>query len=141
VQSAQGRVLQGNAVTLVSARRHRALLLCELLKSSQGQVRGWVGTIHDIDTDNDEDGIITVSIGHGADLRTGSGWGAAKRTLLRPDTDVFEAVAKLHDGDRVVLGGRFVGAHGSCLTETSLRARNSVMTPDFLFLFSSIHKA
>ena len=53
----------------------------------------------------------------------------------------FESVAKLDDGDRVVIDGTFVRDQGSCVKETSTFAKNGMLTPDFLFLFSSIHPA
>ena len=138
VQHGQDRVNHGNAVTLVSAKAERGKKICELLGPQHQKVHGWVGTIKGIDTRDDE-GIITVSIGHDTDLRTGSGAGAEKRVLLRPGSEVFESVAKLDDGDRVVVDGTFVRDQGSCVKETSTFAKNGMLTPDFLFLFSSIH--
>jgi hypothetical protein len=140
VQHGQDRVQHGNAVTLVSAKAEREKALCDLLTPLHQKVHGWVGTINGIDTHDDE-GIITVSIGHDTDLRTGSGAGVDKRVLLRPGSKVFESVAKLDDGDRVVIGGTFVRDGGFCVKETSAFAKNGMMTPDFLFLFSSIHPA
>jgi hypothetical protein len=141
VQHGQDRVKHGNAVTLVAARAERGRLLCQLLGPRHQKVHGWVGTIRDIDTRGDNEGVITVSIGHDADLRTGSGDGAEKRTLLRPGSGVFESVAKLHNGERVVLGGTFVRDHGACVKETSVNPKNGMLTPDFLFLFSDIKPA
>ena len=132
----QQRVRHGNAVTLVAARMERARSLCRVLQRDR-TVHGWAGTIHDIDTDDDE-GVVTVSIGHDTDLRTGSGFGADKRTLLRPGSGIFEAVAKLHDGDRVVFSGTFARDPRTCVRATNLFARNAMLSPDFLFLFRAI---
>ncbi len=140
VQHGQDRVHHGNAVTLVSARTQRSRALCKILRPRHQRVHGWVGTIHGIDTHDDE-GVITVSIGHHTDLRTGSGAGAEKRVLLRPGSKVFESVARLDNGDHVVIDGTFVRDGRSCVKETSLFAKNSMLTPDFLFLFSSITRA
>jgi hypothetical protein len=141
VHHGQDRVHHGNAVTLVAARAERARSLCQLLTPRHQKVHGWLGTIHDIDTRSDNEGVITVTIGDNTDLRTGSGDGAEKRTLLRPGSQVFESVAKLHNGDRVVLGGTFVRDRGACVKETSVNPKNGMLTPDFLFLFSSIAPA
>jgi hypothetical protein len=141
VRHGQDRVRHGNPVTLVSARQQRMRTLCRDLEDGDQKVRGWVGTVHDIDTQGDGEGVITVSIGDDTDLRTGSGMGAEKRILLRPRSDVFESVANLHDGDRVVFDGAFVPDGTACVNETSIFDRNGMLTPDFLFMFSSIAPA
>lgn len=137
VTDAQERVREGNAVTLVSARTERAHEFCRLLGRSRS-VTNWRGTIHDIDTAGDDDGVITVSIGEHTDLRTGGGFLGDPRTRLRPGTEVFESVARLHNGDDVVFSGTFVRAPGTCIKETSLLARNGILSPDFEFVFRSV---
>jgi hypothetical protein len=141
VQDGQYEVHHGNAFTLVTARGDRSAALCNVLEQAHQTVRGWLGTIHDIDTRGDDEGIITVSIGSDTDLRTGSGAGADKRMLVNPGSGVYRSVAGLHDGDRVVFAGTFVRSGTSCVKETSVHPKNGMLTPDFLFVFSSIAPA
>ena len=85
--------------------------------------------------------MITVALGSDTDLSTGSGTGTEKRMLLLPGTGVYRSVSKLHDGDRVAFAGTFVRSGTSCVKETSIRPRNGMLTPTFLFVFSSVAPA
>lgn len=136
----QDRVRAGNDVTVVDARLERERTICENLPR-RGNVRGWVGQIKDIHTPLVGDtGMVTVELGHDIELKTSSSLlaDAGERSGLQPGSGVFTSVANLHDGDTVKFSGYFVPEGGSCFNETSIRERNGMLTPGFVFRFTSI---
>ncbi len=136
----QDRVRDGNDVTVVDARLERDRTICDGLPR-RGKVSDWVGRIKEIDTPLVGDaGMVTVALGHDIELKTSSSLlaPAGESTGLQPGSEVFTAVANLHDGDTVRFGGYFVPAGGSCIKETSIRDRNGMLTPGFVFRFTSI---
>jgi hypothetical protein len=140
VQRAQREVREGNDLTVVTARRERRQVVCGLL-GPRREVQEWVGTVEHIGTTlGGDDGVLRVSLGHDVDLKTqGAGWGDdAGRTLIRPGSEVYDSLADLDEGDPVVFSGTFVPKGRSCLQETSVRDRNGILTPDFVFRFSSV---
>ena len=133
------RVREGNEVTVVEARRERRRAICTLL--GDRPVRDWEGTLTDIDTTlGGEDGMITVKVGEDAELRTSNPLLAAEdeRSVIRPGTSAFSEIADLQDGDRVRFSGRFLAGEDGCFQETSLRARNGMLTPGFVFRFTAV---
>ncbi|RLV49997.1 hypothetical protein D9V37_09005 [Nocardioides mangrovicus] len=134
VGAAQDRVADGNAVTLVSARRHRDRTICALLGPSR-RVHDWLGTLHGVSTDAQQ-GEVTVALDDGVMLHT------ADRAKLRPGSTPFEKVADLHDGDQVRFSGSFVRpGDGTCINSTNLFAKTGVTSPDFVFRFNAIRAA
>lgn len=133
------RVREGNEVTVVEARRERRRVICALL--GDAPVRNWEGTLSDIDTTlGGEDGMITVRVGEDAELRTSNPLlaGEDERSVIRPGTPAFAEIADLQDGDRVRFSGRFLPGDDGCFDETSLRARNGMLTPGFVFRFTAV---
>ena len=139
VRLGQERVRTGNEVTVVDARLERQQNICSVLRGRP--VEGWVGTLADIDTTlAGESGMITVDLGQGVELKTSDSLlgGDAERSVIRPGTPAFSEIADLHDGDEVTFSGSFVPDDDACFHETSLRARNSMLTPGFVFRFTAV---
>jgi hypothetical protein len=139
VRVGQERVRDGNEVTVVDARLQRQQNICSVLRGRP--VEGWVGTLADIDTTlAGESGMITVDLGQGVELRTSNALlgDDDERSVIRPGTPAFGEIADLHDGDEVTFSGSFVPSDDACFHETSLRARNGMLTPGFVFRFTAV---
>ena len=140
VKHGQTAVRAGNDITLVTAARDRTSAVCALLPRD-GAVRDWVGTISKVGTVfGGKQGHVSVAVGDDVHLRT---WDRASedgkdRTLVDPNSDVYRSLADLKSGDQVRFSGAFVGKGASCLHETSLFARNGMLTPGFVFRFTAV---
>jgi hypothetical protein len=140
VQRGQHAVREGNDITLVTASRERASAACTLLPRD-GRVEDWVGTLDKVDTVyGGEAGRASVRLAHDVKLRT---WNRSSEdgkdhTLVDPHSDVYQSLAGLHDGDAVRFSGVFLRDGASCLHETSVFAKNGMLTPSFVFRFTQV---
>lgn len=139
VERGQRQVRAGNDITLVTADRQRSSQACRHLPG--GKVHGWIGTLTKVGTVfGGDQGQVTVSLGHDVTLHTWShqSQDAKDHTLVDSHSDVYQVLADLDTGDRVVFDGTFVPEGGACLHETSLFARNGMLTPGFVFRFTAV---
>jgi len=140
VKDSQTAVENGNDITLVTAARDRASAVCALLPRG-GAVEDWVGTLTKVGTVfGGKQGQVSVAVGNDVRLRT---WDresedAKDHTLVDPNSDVYRSLADLKSGDRVRFSGTFVPHGSTCLHETSLFARNGMLTPSFVFRFTEV---
>lgn len=140
VERGQSAVKDGNDITLVTAARDRASAVCTLLPHG-GTVEDWVGTISKVGTVfGGKQGEVTVALGSDVQLRTWSreSEDAKDHTLVDPNSDVYRALADLKSGDKVRFSGAFVPHGATCIHETSLFARNGMLTPSFVFRFTEV---
>jgi hypothetical protein len=140
VKKGQSAVREGNDITLVTAARDRASAICTLLPRS-GRVEDWVGTVSEVGTVfGGKQGKVSVSVGEGVELRTWSreSEDARDHTLVDPNSDVYRALAELKSGDEVTFTGAFVPKGATCIHETSVFARNGMLTPSFVFRFTGV---
>ncbi|MET0840063.1 MAG: hypothetical protein ABWY19_14875 [Marmoricola sp.] len=139
VERGQTAVSEGNDLTLVTAARDRASQICPAL--DDGRVEDWVGTIKDVGTVvGGKQGHLTLALGHDVELRTWdrSSDDAQDHTLIDPNSDLYRDLADLGAGDRVRFSGSFRPRGASCLHETSLFAKNGMLTPGFVFRFTAV---
>jgi len=62
------------------------------------------------------------------------------KTLIAPDSKLYDSLASLKEGDQVKFSGHFVAEKANCLEEQSLVDRNGMTTPTFTFRFTSFEK-
>ena len=140
VKRGQTAVQDGNDITLVTAARDRASAVCALLPHD-GAVDDWIGTIEKVGTVfGGKKGHLSVSVGEDVELRT---WkresdDAKDRTLVDPNSDVYQALADLKAGDEVQFSGTFEPQGATCIHETSTFAKNGMLTPGFVFRFTEV---
>jgi hypothetical protein len=140
VKQGQDAVRHGNDITLVTASRQRARDTCSLLPRDLA-VTDWIGTITDVGTvSGGEAGVLRVAIGDDVEVKTWTDEGDDRRdhTLIDPDSSVYHSLSTLQEGNGIRFSGTFVPRPGTCLQETSLFARNGMLTPDFIFRFTSV---
>jgi len=140
VRHGQTAVRNGNDITLVTAARERASEACALLPRGGG-AEDWVGTLTKVGTlFGGKQGEVAVSLGNDVHLRT---WNRESEdvkdhTLVDPNSDVYQQLSQLKSGDQVLFSGNFVPKGPVCIHETSLFARNGMLTPGFVFRFTSV---
>jgi hypothetical protein len=140
VKHGQTAVKDGNDITLVTAARDRASAVCALLPRG-GAVEDWVGTISRVGTVfGGKQGQLEISLGNDVHVRTWSraSEDAKDHTLVDPNSDVYRALADLKSDDQVRFSGSFVPRGATCVHETSLFARNGMLTPSFVFRFTEV---
>jgi hypothetical protein len=141
VRHGQTAVRDGNDITLVTAARERASQVCDRVLPPGGEVKNWVGTLSKVGTVfGGKQGQVEVSLGDDVKLHT---WGRESEdtkdhTLVDPHSDVYQQLADLKSGDQVRFSGTFLPKGPTCLHETSLFARNGMLTPGFVFRFTSV---
>jgi len=121
-----------------AARPLRAKSICASFSSPR--VEGWVGTIDELSTNGDGNGILTIKIADGLTLGT---WNNilsdfADHTLIDPASPVFKVASNLKPGDRVTFSGQFVKSDVDCFKESSLTLGGSIDEPHFIFRFSDL---
>jgi hypothetical protein len=128
------KLVDGTPVAQVQARRDRRLELCDPAPPGRPtperlRADSWVGTIQDIDTPlGGDEGTYRIVLAEGLSLvqdRSVPGGG------VPPGTDVYQALAKLHDGDRVRFTGKLVPDRKDCFAERSFRLSTSLRSPTF----------
>jgi hypothetical protein len=140
VKHGQDAVRKGNDLTLVTAARDRASEVCALLPPG-GEVENWFGTISRVGTVfGSKLGEVQVKISDDVTLKT---WARESedgkdKTLVDPNSDVYRALAGLTSGAKVRFTGTFRPDGSSCIHETSLFARNGMLTPGFVFRFTAV---
>jgi hypothetical protein len=140
VQRGQMAVQAGNDITVVTAARERASEVCRDLPRD-GSVENWTGTLTKVGTVfGGKQGEVAVSLGDGVHLRT---WNHKSQdtkdhTLVDSHSDVYQQLSHLQTGDLVLVSGNFVPKGAICIHETSLFDRNGMLTPGFVFRFTSV---
>jgi hypothetical protein len=140
VKRGQDAVRHGNDVTLVTAKRRRAEEICELLPRDL-KASKWQGTVSEVGTvSGSEAGDLRVAIGDGVEVKTWTSPGDDKRdhTLVSPKSPLYDSLAKLRKGEKVTFTGTFAPRPATCVQETSIFAKNGMLTPDFIFRFTAV---
>lgn len=121
----------------IKAKRDKAV--CNLLKKLK--IKDWVGEIATISANSDGKGIVSIALAKGITLQT---WNneysdMEDKTLLNPDSKIFQEVSSMSVGQMVRFSGSFrPGIEGECVKEGSLRLEGKLSEPEFIFRFSNI---
>jgi hypothetical protein len=126
-----------NDTQVVEAKRIRGEAICDLLESNL-KVEGWTGTVTRISTGHFNDaGTIEVNVADGVDLITAQSFLDTGDTQIETDSELFDQLAALEEGQLVTFSGEFLSDSDYCLKEDSMGSRNGLRTPDFLMRFKS----
>ena len=123
-------------------RRARAEAIGKIIPSRS--VRGWVGTVSDMETTSDGNGILAVKL-LGSSNITVKTWNnglsdIGSHTLIPCGSSLYDQVADLAKGDEVVFSGRFLSGDMDYIKESSLTEKGSMSSSEFIFTFTSIGK-
>lgn len=126
-----------NDTQVVQAKKIRGDGICEVLPSSR-RVKDWEGTLTYISTElGGDQASITVRLAKGINLEADDG---LFDTGIDPDTELFEKIANLEEGQQVTFAGQF-GEGDYCIDEGNLTSEDGLRNPDFGFKFSDIRDA
>ena len=127
-----------NDTQVVAAKGDRGDAICSLLPSTL-KVSDWTGTVSGISTELYGDaGTIMIEIAPDIEVITEQGFLDSDDTTIDPDSELFEQLTELSEGQEVTFSGEFVADEDYCIAEDSLNSENGLRTPDFLMRFSSI---
>ena len=120
----------------------RSKQLCNLLGPMNFKIDGWIGTINDVDSTSDGKGVLSIKVGKDIFIET---WNNAfsdfvAKTLIEPNSSVFNAAANMSKGDKVKFSGNFVTHDTHCIDEQSISLSGKVREPEFTFKFVEIAK-
>lgn len=123
-----------------SARPTRAKEICSA--SSGPQVNGWIGTISQLSTNGDGNGVLSIKLADRLHLAT---WNnslsdIASDTLIKADSSLYRALLSMKVGELVRVYGRMFQSSQDCFRETSLTMSGSLDDPTFLMRFSRIDR-
>ena len=122
-----------------SALRERSKAICNGITNLS--VKDWVGTIKKIDSNSDGYGVLEIEIARKIYVKT---WNNAisdtfHKTLLQPDTPLFDKIANMKKGQKVKFSGNFFKDNETCIYESSLSLDGKLTEPEYIFRFSDVN--
>jgi hypothetical protein len=128
-----------NEMAKGALRPQRAKAICSLMNRDV-KVRGWVGEVKKMSSNNEGKGVIEISISPRVSVKT---WNNAisdigDQTLLEPGSLPHTQAVQLHPGQNIEFSGTFLLADKDCLRESSLTQRGSMSEPEWIFRFQTI---
>jgi uncharacterized protein YdeI (BOF family) len=122
-----------------SALRERSKTICKGMTNFS--IKDWVGTITKIDSNSDGYGVLEIEIAKNVYVKT---WNNAlsdsfHKTLLTPDTPLFDKVANMKKGQKVKFSGKFFKERETCIYESSLSLYGKLTEPEYIFRFSDVN--
>lgn len=127
-----------NEMARGAVRSERAKNVCAAVSGSTGGE--WTGIVHDLSTNGDGYGVLSVKIAPHIVVRTwnNSFSDIGADTLIKPGTDVHSAAVKLKVGDEVSFSGDFIFSDLDCASEMSPTLAGSMTEPEYVMRFGSI---
>lgn len=123
-------------------RRKRAKAFCQLFRKTGFRVRNWKGTVLTLSATGGGYGILRVKIGPDTELSTGNVEAFDfDKTLIAPDTPVYDQLDALEDGMEIVFSGRFSRSKDDCVQEMRLTQKGGITHPLLLFKFTDLKPA
>lgn len=128
-----------NEMAQGALRPQRAKAICSLM-NRDWQVRGWLGKVKKMSSNNEGKGVIEISISPRISVKT---WNNAlsdigNHTLLEPGSLPHTQAVQLRPGQNVEFSGTFLLGDKDCLRELSLTQRGSMSEPEWIFRFQTM---
>ncbi|MFM9889890.1 MAG: hypothetical protein ACKVOE_04480 [Rickettsiales bacterium] len=121
------------------ARASRKQAICKLLPSRKAI--NWLGTIEKLSSNNDGKGVLAIQLDHDITVQTHNNDlsdDISGRTMLAPNSALFNKVAAMKEGNAVIFSGTFISGADDCFSEMSLSQRSSIDSPEFIIRFSDV---
>jgi hypothetical protein len=139
VRNAQLQYKSGsNDLQKGAARPTRARSICSAMP--EPRATDWIGTIDDLSTNGDGDGVLSIKIAERAHVKTNTNSFADHRTdtLIKANSSLYRDLLKLKIGETVRFSGSFFAGGTDCFQEQSVTLAGSITEPEFLFRFSRV---
>lgn len=123
-----------------AARPMRARSICSAMP--EPRATDWIGTIDELSTNGDGDGVLSVRIAERTHLKTYNNSFSDHRTstLIKANSGVYRDLLKLKIGEMVRFSGTFFPGDTDCFLEQSVTLGGSITDPEFVFRFSSVER-
>lgn len=104
------------------------------------KITDWVGTISELDTNNDGKGILSIKLSPNLSVGT---WNnelsdIQSNTLIEKNTVLYNSLLNMNVGQKVIFSGIFFPSDEDAVQEKSMTINGSLSEPEFLFKFKSI---
>src|SRR5208337_2095065 len=96
----------------------------------------WIGAVTRMITDSNGDGTLQVKLPGSSNIKMFT-WSNA---LIPYGSSLYNQVANLAEGDKVVFSGRFIPGDRDYIMEASLFEEGAMTEPEFIFTFTSVRK-
>jgi len=139
VRNAQSQYKSGsNDLQKGAARPTRARSICSAMP--EPRATDWIGTIDDLSTNGDGDGVLSIKIAERAHVTTNTNAFSDYRTdtLIKANSSLYRDLLKLKIGETVRFSGSFFAGGTDCFQEQSVTLAGSITEPEFLFRFSRV---
>ena len=122
-----------------SALRERSEAICDGITNLS--VKDWIGTIEKIDLHSDGYAVLEIEIARNIYVKTLNNALSDKfhKTLLKPDTPLFDKVANMKKGQQVKFSGKFFKDNETCIFDSSLSFDVKLTEPKYIFRFSDVN--
>ncbi len=112
--------------------------ICKLL--THLNLKDWVGTVEEIDSNSDGKGVLSVSIAQDITIKT---WNNdisdfEHHTLINPESALFKSASNLKVGQRVKFSGQVFRDSENCISEGSISLDGKISSPEYIMKFSAI---
>jgi len=102
----------------------------------------WTGKIEAIDSVGDDSAYVSVSVCKNVTIKT---WNNSfsdlmNKTLINIDSELYEKLLDLEEGDKVIISGRFTKSQTDFFQESSMTDSGSLSEPEFIVNFEDIIK-
>jgi hypothetical protein len=130
--NALNELLQG------ATRPARKKELCRILHGPR--IENWKGKITILTSNNDGKGVVTIEIGKDIHVTTwnNSFSDVQDHTLIEPDSEVFNQLVKMKEGQVVRFSGLLRPSNVDCVREASVTLSGSMTDPDFIVRFTAL---
>lgn len=132
-----------NEIALSQARERRRSAFEASDRTASGSVSDWIGTVEQVKTSMD--GAASVEVRIPCDmtvtLKTANNMvsdALMGGTMVKPETQLYAALAKLKSGERVRFSGSLILDKTDHFQEMSVTEAGSMSEPEFLFRFSEM---
>lgn len=126
-----------------AVRRERSSAIETLLTNLS--ISDWVGTVDSMTTTGEGNGAFSVKLAgsNRIKVRTRNNQlsDIGSHTLISPTSPVYNQVASLASGQKVIFSGIFLRGRHDYLQESSITEEGSMTDPEFIFSFSSVSPA
>jgi len=134
-----GYLAAPNELVQGGTRASRKEDICKTLNSDL--ISNWVGEVKKLDSTSNGEGILIVSLpGSRAKVKNGTNIKDldVRGAYISPDSELFNKVASLRIGQKIIFSGKFYSNKVDCVWGTSFTLKGSMEEPEFMFNFTDV---
>lgn len=131
-----------NELKKSAIRTQRSQQLKSALAGSR-DVHDWIGTIEGLSTNGEGNAVLSIQL-ESSDVEVKT-WNNAlsdisSQTLIPQSSPIFNTIAELDEGTRVVFSGSFPASDKDFVEESSMTESGSMRDPEFIMKFEAVRR-